>query len=129
MARVRAVLVISLVFSLVPLITSRAQSIVNKLQPRSLETANHQNVAPRATSAAPRIAFGSSRDNGNHDIYTMDADGSNEIRLTTASAYDDQPAWSPDASTIAFMTNRDGNFEIYTMPGTGGTATRLTTNP
>jgi Tol biopolymer transport system component len=80
------------------------------------------------TSAVPRIAFGSVRDSGNHDIYTMDADGSNETRLTTNLAYDDQPTWSPDGNKLAFITDRDGNFEIYTMPGVGGVPTRITNN-
>lgn len=87
-----------------------------------------QTVAPKATTAVPKIAFGSSRENGNHDIYLMDPDGANEARLTTNQAYDDQPAFSPDGSTIAFMTDRDGNFEIYTMPAVGGLPTRITNN-
>ncbi|HSS20900.1 MAG TPA: Calx-beta domain-containing protein [Pyrinomonadaceae bacterium] len=91
---------------------------------------NKQRVAPRATSATQKIAFASSRDpNGNHDIYEMDADGSNELRLTGEISYDDQPTFSPDGSTLAFITDRDGNFEIYTMPGSGGVPTRITNNP
>src|SRR4029079_11497593 len=82
-----------------------------------------------AINVAPKIAFASVRDNGNHDIYVMDADGSNEIRLTTSLAYDDQPAWSPDGSTLAFMTDRDGNFESDSMPGGGGVRARLTNSP
>ena len=83
---------------------------------------------PLASSALPKIAFGSVRNSGNHDIFVMDADGSNEVRLTTDLAYDDQPVWSPDGSTLAFMSDRNGNFEIYTMPGSGGVPTRLTNN-
>jgi len=90
---------------------------------------NSQGGVPKSINAVPKIAFGSVRDNGNHDIYVMDADGTNEIRLTTSLAYDDQPAWSPEGSTLAFMSNRDGNFEIYSMPGVGGLPTRLTNNP
>ena len=83
---------------------------------------------PRVSTAVPKIAFGSVRNTDNHDIFVMDADGSNEIRLTTDLAYDDQPTWSPDGSTLAFMSDRNGNFEIYTMPGSGGVPTRLTNN-
>lgn len=97
--------------------------------PGKFRSANPQGSVPQSINALPKIAFASVRDNGNHDIYLMDANGSNEIRLTTSLAYDDQPAWSPDGSTLAFMTNRDGNFEIYSMPGVGGVPTRLTNNP
>ena len=52
---------------------------------------------PLGISVAPKIVFGSSRNGGNHDIFTMDLDGSNQTRLTTSLAYDDQPKWSPDS--------------------------------
>jgi Tol biopolymer transport system component len=100
------------------------------------EFLSHRSVAgvkpertPLVASALPKIAFGSVRDSNNHDIYTMDSDGSNETRLTTHLAYDDQPAWSPDGTKLAFITDRDGNFEIYTMTSVGGAQTRLTNNP
>ena len=50
-----------------------------------------------------KIAFTSQRD-GNLEIYAMDADGQNQTRLTnTTSAFRDQePAFSPDGSEIAF---------------------------
>ncbi len=75
-----------------------------------------------------KIAFGSSRNNGNHDIYVMDLDGTNQVRLTTSPAYDDQPKWSPDGTKLVFMSKRDGNFEIYTMNADGTTQTSLTNN-
>ncbi len=83
---------------------------------------------PLAGNAVQKIAFASVRDSGNHDIYTMDSDGANEARLTTSLAYDDQPTWSPDGKTLAFMSDRDGNFELFTMPGVGGIPTRITNN-
>jgi hypothetical protein len=83
---------------------------------------------PTATGPAgtPRIVFGSNRHQGNHDIYSMELDGTLQTRLTTNPAYDDQPKWSPDGSKIAFMSNRDGNFEIYTMNADGSAQTRVT---
>jgi len=90
-------------------------------------TAVRQNGA--AVTAGPKIVFGSVRNNGNHDIFSMDLDGSNQTRLTTGGAYDDQPKWSPDSSKIVFMSGRDGNFEIYTMNPDGSNQTRITNNP
>ena len=40
-----------------------------------------------------RIAFDSDRD-GNFEVYVMDADGSNQTRLTNNPALDAYPAWS-----------------------------------
>ncbi len=94
---------------------------------------NVRRVDPKKSGGAgigsPRIAFGSVRNSGNHDIFLMDLDGSNQIRITNDAAYDDQPKWSPDGSRIAFMSNRDGNFEIYIMNADGSAQTRVTNNP
>jgi Tol biopolymer transport system component len=62
------------------------------------------------------------------EIYVMNADGSNQTRITTNSASDRQPSWSPDGTKIAFVTNRDGNDEIYVMNADGSNQTRLTNN-
>lgn len=74
-----------------------------------------------------KIAFVSDR-NGNREIYSINSDGTNTMRLTTNSANDEFPDWSPDGSKIAFSTNRDGNFEIYTMNADGTMPNRLTMN-
>ena len=84
---------------------------------------------PKGINVVPKIVFGSSRNNGNHDIFTMDLDGSNQTRLTTSLAYDDQPKWSPNSAQIVFMSGRDGNFEIYKMNADGSVQTRVTNNP
>jgi len=87
-------------------------------------------AAPGSSSAnGPKIVFGSARNSGNHEIYVMDQNGSNQIRLTNNLAYDDQPKWSPDGTRIAFISDRDGNFEIYSMNDDGTDQQRLTNNP
>jgi Tol biopolymer transport system component len=60
------------------------------------------------------IAFVSKRD-GNFAIYVMNADGSDQRRLTYNDAGDWAPAWSPDGTQLAFSSERDGNMEIYVM--------------
>ena len=75
--------------------------------------------------AAQKVAFCSSRD-GNYEVYTIDADGSNEINITNNNYADIVPDWSPDGKKIAFVSNRDGNDEIYAMNPDGSDVKRLT---
>jgi hypothetical protein len=60
----------------------------------------------------------------------MSADGSSPTRLTTNSASDYAPSWSPDGEKIAFTSERNGtlNDDIYVMNANGGNLTRLTAN-
>ena len=74
-----------------------------------------------------KIAFTTDRD-GNYEIYMMNTDGSNPVRLTNNSADDEAPAWSPDGRKIAFTTDRDGNYEIYVMNADGSNPVNLTNN-
>jgi Tol biopolymer transport system component len=71
------------------------------------------------------IAFASNQD-GDWDIYSMDADGGNLQSLTDNNADDLSPSWSPDGAQIAFVSNRDGNDEIYIMSADGSDQRRLT---
>jgi Tol biopolymer transport system component len=75
-----------------------------------------------------RLVFVSQRD-GNVDIYTINADGSHEQRLTDHPGLDDMPVWSPDGQKIAFVSDRDGNKEIYLMDADGGNVQRVTNHP
>jgi Tol biopolymer transport system component len=79
---------------------------------------------PAWSANGRRIAFTSTRD-GNPEIYVMNADGSEETRLTTNPAVDVDPTWSGGAR-IAFTSTRDGNPEIYAMNADGSAQTRLT---
>ena len=62
---------------------------------------------------------------GNRDIYSQRVGGSNSRNLTADFAGDDnQPAFSPDGSTIAFRSERDGG-GIFLMGATGESVRRL----
>ena len=75
-----------------------------------------------------KIVFYSQRD-GNSEIYTMDADGSNPTRLTFNEARDTSPAWSSNGQQIAFHSYRDGNREVYVMDADGSNPQNLTRHP
>ena len=68
------------------------------------------------------------RDADNVEIFSVNADGSNETNLTNNPAFDSDATVSPDGKQIAFTSNRDGNFEIYTMNSDGSNQRRLTEN-
>jgi hypothetical protein len=74
-----------------------------------------------------KIAWSSDRDFGNHDIYSMNADGSGVARLTTDLGQDTRPTWSPNGQEIAFMTTRNGFGEIWVMNADGSNQHRVAT--
>ena len=56
----------------------------------------------------------------------MNADGSDEQRLTDNAARDALPRWSPDGEKIVFQSDRDGSWDIYVMNADGSDQERLT---
>lgn len=85
-----------------------------------------------------RIAFVSSRD-GNEEVYVMDADGTNQTRLTTDPHRDLHPAFSPDGKRLTFTSRRPADLsdEIYLMDagdaepqdGNGDNLSKITGDP
>ena len=85
------------------------------------------------------IAF-TVNDDGFGEIWLMDSDGGNRIRLTspglpgTDSSGSTSPAWSPDGDHIAFVSSGEGVvedqrlLEIYVMRADGSESRRLTTD-
>lgn len=75
-----------------------------------------------------RIAFASEQD-GNEEVYVINADGTGFTNLTRHPDNDWHPLWSPNGRRIVFMSVRDGNKEIYSMNADGMGLTNLTNNP
>ena len=77
-------------------------------------------------SRRTKIAFTSTRD-GNSEIYVMDGDGRNQRRVTVNPTDDGDPAWSPDGTKIAFVSNRNkGYIQIWVIDADGKNPIRLT---
>ena len=76
-------------------------------------------------SRKTKIAFTSSRD-GNYEIYVMDGDGGNQRRVTVNPTIDEDPAWSPDGTKIAFVSNRNvGQIQIWVIDADGKNLIRV----
>jgi len=91
-------------------------------------TRTGDNDAPAWSPDGSRIAFTSWRD-GHDEVYLIDVDGSNLVRLTHGSEASGSPAWSPDGSRIAFGSDRDGDPEVWVMDADGSNPVRLTHEP
>jgi Tol biopolymer transport system component len=52
----------------------------------------------------------------------------NSIQLTTSTADDIHPSWSPDGTKILFSSNRSGNYDIWIMDSDGSNMVQLTSN-
>jgi Tol biopolymer transport system component len=84
---------------------------------------------PNWSPDGKQIAFG-----GDGDIYVMNADGTDQTRITSNPAEDGYPAFSPNGKYIAFSSDRgnaDGSSEhdIWKMKSDGSNPTQLTDDP
>jgi TolB protein len=89
--------------------------------------------------ARTKLAFDSDRDGerltgtvenrGVKEIYTADYDGENQRRLTTNRTLNINPAWSPDARSIAYTSFRRGPPNIFVSHIYEGTLEEVTKGP
>jgi Tol biopolymer transport system component/tRNA A-37 threonylcarbamoyl transferase component Bud32 len=80
----------------------------------------------RIAGRRERIVFQSDRDDGRYQIYSMDPDGANVVRLTRDAWNNASPALSPDGQKIVFTSDRDRSSHLYVMSADGGETARLT---
>jgi RHS repeat-associated protein len=69
----------------------------------------------------------------NKEVYVMNANGSNQVRLTNTLENDDSPTWSNDGTKIAFRSDRqrdccDPTNQVWVMNADGSNAVDLSNN-
>jgi hypothetical protein len=89
--------------------------------------------APAWSPDGRRIAFESNADvdggnpEGDMEIWTMAADGSDRVQLTHNTAHDEGPAWRPDGKVLAYTSGPDDfHGDIHLMTSTGHHLRQLT---
>jgi len=88
-------------------------------------TSKYYNVQSSWSADLKKLYFCTSRDK-NNEIYSIDADVSNDTNLTKSNFNDLQPDWSDSSKKVAFISNHEGNNEIYVMDADGSNLQRLT---
>lgn len=93
---------------------------------------------PGLGKVASHLVFYSNRSNPQsfssraYELYQVNLDGSHMLQLTQSSAYDREPAWSPDGKKIAFTSTRDNpkeRYNLFVMDADGSNLTRVTSGP
>jgi len=101
--------------------TIGGQSYDRSLYALSTDT---RDISPAWSPDGTRIAFMFNQ-HDHWEIYVMNADGSNRVRLTKEEPFAGRPpnnvspAWSPDSRHIAFFSDRNGKWELYVMNADG----------
>lgn len=94
---------------------------------------DYDDVYPSYSPDGTKIVFVSNRDGWRSEIYVMNRDGSNQVRLTHADAANSQkynPSFSPNGSAIIFSEIEDGGGDlpiIKTVSANGGTPAAVMT--
>ena len=90
------------------------------------DEAGSYDSAPTWSPDGRRIAFESNADvaganpEGDMELWTMAADGSDRVQLTRNALHDEGPAWSPDGRMLAYTSGADnlhGDINLMTVAG------------
>jgi TolB protein len=71
------------------------------------------------------IMSSAGRDDVSSNLFAMNLTSKAITRLTSGSAIDTAPCYSPDGRQICFESDRDGQPQIYVMSASGGSAQRI----
>jgi len=82
------------------------------------------NVLAQAPQTS-KIAFSLIDGKQNSEIYLMNPDGTEQVRLTHNKGFDVSAVWSPTGEQILFASDRDGVRDLYLMDADGKNVKRV----
>lgn len=109
----------------------RGLGVSDEAGPATRLTDNRLHTSPAWSPDGRRVVF-MTHQHDHWDIVVMNSDGSGQTFLTqtppiqgTTPVNNVAPAWSPDGSRIAFLTDREGSWRIYVMNADGSNQRKL----
>lgn len=94
---------------------------------RQITSAPGWDAEPAISPDGTLVAYASNA-SGNAEIWVVDPDGGEPLRLTDGPAENGTPAWFPDGRAIAFASKRDGSSSVWKVSRLGGSASLLLEN-
>jgi Tol biopolymer transport system component len=90
-----------------------------------LYSSDHEIAGINLSNSGGRLAFSmKTQDSATIDttseIYTLDVNNGHPTRITDNHCFDSYPSFSPDDSSIVFLSMRDGTLDLYMMDSNGG---------
>ncbi len=83
-------------------------------------------VSPDGKQIAYTVSYYSVKENKSHTvIYVMNADGTNNLLLTTTADSEMEPAWIKGGSKIAFLSTASGSMQLWEMNPDGSERKQL----
>jgi len=92
---------------------------MNSGQVRRLTYSGTYNTQPSWSPNGDKILYSSMQKSGEINIFSIGADGSGLLQLTSGSRNNEYPSWSPDGSMIVFSSTRGGKRKLYVMNADG----------
>jgi TolB protein len=87
-------------------------------------TTSGRHTQPRWSPKGDMIVY--TQRAGTHDIWGVNADGSNPRRLTSGPGDNQGPTWAPNGRHLMFQSNRLGGWQIFSMLLDGSAQTPVT---
>lgn len=85
------------------------------------------NYAPSFSPDGKTLAFCSTKESGNSEIFVYRFSNKRIRNLTQNKAVDTAPSWSPTGRQIAFTSDRGGTPQLYVMEAEGGNIRKIST--
>ncbi len=93
-------------------------------------TPDDRNVVEATVSAdGRRVAYESDNAGSEADLFVLELESGETLRLTDETAYNARPSWSPDGSTLALERSSGGGprtTDVSIIPADGGESVRIT---
>ncbi|MBS1789111.1 MAG: PD40 domain-containing protein [Acidobacteria bacterium] len=90
--------------------------VVNVATGRTRQVTETDAVQPNWSPHGDRIAYWGIRRGGQRDIWTIGERGGEPVAVTSDSALDWNPVWSPDGRYLYFASDRGGSMNLWRVP-------------